>query len=104
MHLPELYTIEIGASKMSGYLLNPSHPLGWSKAKYFFEHGIISEDELRKILLKIISENEITETITTEFGSKFIVNGIIPPNMQLRTIWVVLKGENICKFVTAYPL
>lgn len=105
MLLPEQYSIEIPASKLDGYLLNRSHDLGWSKANYFFEHGVNTTNLLKNVLLQIISQGSPTEEIKNEFGSKYIVDGtIVDFNIRLRTVWIVLKGENICRFVTAYPL
>jgi hypothetical protein len=105
MFLDEQYSIEIAPAKLHEYLLNRSHPLGWSKASYFFEHGIESVKTLQNILLNIVSKNPIAEIIKTEFGTKYIVEGRIDEhNVSLRTVWVVLNEENVCRFVTAYPL
>lgn len=105
MFLSELYDIEIAPAKLSEYLLNRSHPLGWSKANYFFEHAIENADVLQKILLDIISENKVAKTIKTEFGIKYIVEGTIESfRIKLRTVWVVLNEENVCRFVTTYPI
>lgn len=56
MFLPERYDIDIPSVKLNEYLLNRSHPLGWSKANYFFEHSIETADVLRKIVLDVISK------------------------------------------------
>lgn len=97
MFLPEQYKIEIATAKLNEYLLNRSHPFGWSKANYFFGHAIESMDVLQKILIDIISRNKV---IKTEFGRKYIVDGMKEEfNVSLRTVWVVLKGENSCKLL-----
>jgi hypothetical protein len=105
MLLPQHFTIEIDPLKLSGYLLNLLHPAGWGKAKYFHEHGITSEAVLRTLLLRIVNENEVTATQPNDFGIKYVVDGADEnTQIKLRTVWVVLTVENVCKFVTAYPL
>ena len=105
MFLSELYKIEISTSKLTDYLFNLSHPDGWSKAKYFHEHEIRSIDELQKLLLMVIRENKVSKAMETSFGLKFIVDGVVDKfDIRLRTVWIVLEEQNICKFVTAYPI
>lgn len=104
--LSDLYHIEISSVKITDYLLNLQHPDGWGKAKFFPQYGFTTAEEVKSLLLVIVQQNEIKQTIQTEFGIKFIVEGAISADSSvlLRTVWVVLKGENSCKFVTAYPL
>lgn len=105
MFLAQHYTIQIEPLKLFGYLLNLSHPEGWGKAKYFHEHGISSAEKLHSLLLEIITENEVNIIQPNAFGNKYIVDGEDSSlRIKLRTVWVVLTGENVCKFVTAYPL
>jgi hypothetical protein len=41
----------------------------------------------------------------TSFGLKYIVDGVVKKyDIRLRTVWIVEEGQNICKFVTAYPI
>jgi hypothetical protein len=58
------------------------------------------------LLVEIISNNFVKETIQTEFGTKYIVEGRVSLQRTavLKTVWIVLNGENICRFVTPYPL
>lgn len=52
----------------------------------------------KKLLGDIISKNEVVKTIETEFGRKYIVDGRREEfNIILRTVWVILRGENICR-------
>lgn len=43
----------------------------------------------------------------TEFGQKYEVRGVItgPQNrpVELVTVWIVLSGEEVPRFITAYP-
>lgn len=61
---------------------------------------------LENLLRMLINQNKVTETTKTEFGTKYVVDGLLTGNTNavLRTVWIVLNGENICRFVTAYPL
>jgi hypothetical protein len=104
--LPDLFQIEISDTKITGYLLNLQHPDGWGKAKFFRQHGFTTTDAVKALLLFIIQQHEVKETIQTDFGVKYIVEGaaFACSPILLRTVWIVLKGENSCKFVTAYPI
>ena len=104
--LPDLFLIEISSAKITDYLLNPHHPEGWSKASFFLKHGFDTEEKVKRVLFGIVQQNEIKAVTTTAFGTKYIVDGSIMPgdNNRLRTVWIVLKGEKNCKFVTAYPI
>ncbi len=108
MKLTDSYRIEIHGSKLTGYLLNPMHPNSWSKAKFFMDAGITSADVLQAILIELVNENSVASTFDSPFGTKYIVEGSIlltgGSTLHLRTVWIVLTGEDICKFVTAYPL
>jgi hypothetical protein len=104
--LVDQYHIVIGGEKLSGYLLNAQHPDGWAKAKFFLQHGFITEGDLITLLMFFISNYEVSQKLETKFGTKYIVEGAIPglQAASLRTVWIVLNGEKSCRFVTAYPL
>lgn len=104
--LSTTFVIEIDRAKLTGYLLNLQHPDGGTKAKFFIGNGYSTESEMRTLLLTIINTNPVKQGIQTEFGAKYIVEGLLPGKeaVMLRIVWVVLHGENCCRFVTAYPL
>ena len=104
--LTEQFQIETDAKKLKEYLLNLQHPDGWSKAKFFRQQGFNTEEELKDLLLHLISNNSSKQSVQTGFGVKYVVDGQVSPESftMLRTVWIVLEGEKICRFVTAYPL
>ena len=65
-------------------------------------------EALRKQLLRIANEQEVTEEIISPYGTKYIVEGMlegrIGNGIPLRTVWIINKGESVPSFVTAYPL
>ena len=100
------FEIEISSVKISDYLLNAEHVDGWSKAKFFRSHNLNLEQQVKALLLDILLSNGISEIIEPPFGKKYIVEGKISEDdsAKIRTVWIVLTGEKICKFVTAYPI
>lgn len=104
--LTEFFLIEIPMEKMRDYLLNPEHSDGKSKEKYFRLHGISEVHVLEQTLLAFLRNNRVTKTVQIEYGTKYIVDGPLSATIPsvVRTVWIVLHQENVCKFVTAYPL
>jgi len=110
MKLNELYKIEIQDTKITDYLLNPTHPDGFSKARYFNKIGYntLNSNLFKKELIKIADIREITKIIETAFGIKYIVDGEILSAgnkiEKIRTVWFVENIEKTVKLVTAYAL
>jgi N-acetylglutamate synthase-like GNAT family acetyltransferase len=77
--LPNRENAFIQPEKLTGYLLSETHSVGKSKAKFFCELGFNEEnvDILEQELLKVANFQEITETITTKHGTKYVIIGII---------------------------
>ena len=107
--LPNAEQAIIEAGKLQDYILSPMHPVGRLKAAFFQKLGYstenweIFEQQLRELVL---SEN-VSKIENTHYGQKFIVGGQlgspIGKKVQVITVWIILKGENVPKFVTAYP-
>lgn len=99
----------IDPAKIRDYLLSSSHPVGRFKARFFEALGYTAdqaerlEEDIRNLLLS--SDPQFREK--TEFGQKYEVRGVItgPQNRstELVTVWIVLSGEEVPRFVTAYP-
>ena len=95
--------------KVADYLLNAAHPDNGGKAAFFEGLGFrLSEwEKLAKALQKLAREAEITESATSPHGEKYVIVGKVespmgePANVQ--TIWIVDKGWNVARLVTAYP-
>lgn len=109
MAVPNAENAVVYESKVRDYLLNLSHPVGSSKARWFFSIGYTSADVARLIgdLTRIAQESNDFVEEQTEFGLKYIVNGIInSPNgilAKITTVWIVEPSKNEVRFVTAFP-
>ena len=109
MKLPNREKVYISPEKLTNYLLSETHPVGKSKAKFLRSVGFNESnvDVLEQSLILIAQSNEVAETTETSHGTKFVIDGEIKTPtgvvVQLRTIWIIDAGEDIPRFVTAYP-
>jgi len=98
----------IPQEKVKNYLLSPVHPVGRHKARFFYSLGYTQnnweslENDLRKL---DISQAEMTGE--TEYGTKFEIRGSIKGpggrTANIITGWIILHGEEVTRFVSAYP-
>lgn len=101
-------TAVIPAEKLRDYLLSPTHPIGRYKATFFRTLGYdpsnwqVLEGDLRSLLSLNADQLDVTE-----YGLKYAVTGSITgPNGRLAdivSVWIILAGEEMPRFVTAYP-
>ena len=109
MKLPRNREAIIPERKITDYLLSESHPVGKAKAKYFRSLGYSERNasQLKEALAAIAVMNEVTELISTPFGTKYIIDGgfSAPKGTRagVRTVWIMEAGEDLPRFVTAYP-
>src|SRR4051794_39366453 len=107
--LPNAHLAVIDESKITEYLLSDSHPTGRSKAAYFRQFGFQASSWriLRDALVGHLETSEITSVVKSEFGTKYIVEGVLctPDCREPRIIvvWFVATGTIVPKLVTAYP-
>ncbi len=105
----EKFEIVIEDAKIVDYLLNKNHKDGFVKANFFLKCGFdVNEKELfKKMLLEHLNTSLDFTQKKSEFGVKFVVEGIIvTPNnrkINLRSVWINPVNEKFLKFVTAYP-
>lgn len=110
LKLIEKYRILIPDHKISNYLLSPTHPVERYKARFFLECGFkIGEWQLlQKFIYSIAKDNEVLESIATEYGTKFVVVGsLIALNRKsysIKTIWMNSHNNRNAIFVTAYSI
>ncbi|HEX9924324.1 MAG TPA: hypothetical protein VGD99_16835 [Anaerolineae bacterium] len=110
MNLPNRQRAYILRAKLTAYLLSETHAVGKSKAKFFRALGFeeITIDLLEQRLVRIAQTEPITETISSQHGTKYIIEGdlqaITGPSRRIRTVWIVELGEDRPRFVTAYPV
>jgi len=108
MKVPNWEKAIVDNRKLQDYLLSPTHPVGRFKARYFAELGYEATDwEVLEADLKATLDSDAANTIRSEFGTKFTIQGsIISPigrRAIVTTVWIILSNEETPRFVTAYP-
>ena len=99
----------VAREKIRDYLLNAAHPDNGGKAAFFIALGFRVEDwdALAAALRQLARSTEIAETFESIHGRKYTVVGRLQcPSGRLpvvRTVWIVERGEEIPRLVTAYP-
>jgi hypothetical protein len=95
--------------KISDYLLSEAHPVGRSKARFFKRFGFRADtpDEFIQALFAHVQDCPVGAIDVSPYGIKYRVEGhLLSPdgrNPLVATVWVVLHGEIIPRFVTAFP-
>jgi hypothetical protein len=109
MRVPHANMAMVSEEKITGYLLNPSHPDGAGKAQFFTRVGFNTEtwQDLANALRELVERSTITQQVDSQHGTKYIVDGFINTPLRstvaVRTIWIIDTGEEVPRFVTAYP-
>jgi hypothetical protein len=99
----------IDRAKVRDYLLSESHPVGRFKATFFLALGysVASWQSLAEDLKAHAMFNEAVANPSNDYGQKYEVRGRLEgPNGKAATlvsVWIVLRGENHPRFVTAFP-
>jgi len=107
--LPEADRAIVDGAKVRDYLLSPEHPVGRFKAAFFASVGYTRRDweQLRRELVSVAVAGNATPGQPSAFGQKYEVRGsiIVPTGRRFAvvTVWIVLRGESVPRFVTAYP-
>lgn len=110
MKLPNTEAAWIDRDKLIRYLLSETHPIGRWKAKFFRGIGFDESNIafLEQALIEIAKTEETAETTTSLHGTKYVVDGSITTpsgnQVRLRTVWILDKGQDRPRFVTAYPM
>jgi hypothetical protein len=106
--LPNADRAIIKTEKLLNYILSTDHPEGKFKAAFFRKFGYQSSnwESLEKDFRKLILSHHTADVETAEYGTKYVVEGSLASpsgeTIQVVTVWVILKGENVPRFVTAY--
>jgi hypothetical protein len=108
MQLPNARMALIPPEKLKGYLLSMTHPVGKFKAVFFRSLGYsVARWKRLENDLRMLLRNDAIRTQKTEFGQKYEVNGVITgptgKTAPIVTVWIILNGEDVPRFVTAYP-
>lgn len=109
MRLPDVDRAVVEPAKVRDYLLSPEHPVGRAKARFFTALGFTRAvwPDLQQALIAHAARGKADLASATLYGQKYIVRGISqgPAGRSAHavSIWIVLQGENVPRFVTAYP-
>jgi hypothetical protein len=109
MKLPNASLALVAKEKITEYLLNPAHPDTGGKAEFF--HGLGFRREEWEVLARAFREvavgAEVAERVESAHGMKYIIEGIMATPSgrapRVRTIWIIDRGRNCPRLVTAYP-
>jgi hypothetical protein len=111
MKLPNAQLANVPERKITQYLLNPAHPAGGSKARFFLRFGFRAAErqKLAEALNRDVRENEVTTMQKTTHGTRYVVDGpLTAPDgsrLNIRSAWyITLGGGAGPRFVTAHPL
>lgn len=107
--LPNRHKATIDRRKITDYLLARDHPTGRAKAAFFEGFGFHADkpEMLAEALMRHADRHEVSETVETEFGTKFTISGSIgtPRGVPVGicVIWFCERGETAPRLVTAFP-
>lgn len=110
MKLPNLKNVIISREKLIDYVLSETHATGKFKARFFRKLGFDETNVplFEKTLRKIAKSQEVADIISSEYGTKYIIDGEIDTprgkTTRIRTIWIIEKGQISPRFVTVYPV
>ena len=110
MYLFNPEKVRIDESEILDYLLNPFHPSGRIKARFFLSFGFSKESwqELMISLKNQAKTGRIKNTEESDFGMKYIIEGSMDSpdgrNPEIITVWIIEKGGNIPRLITAYQV
>lgn len=110
MKLPNAREARIDRDKILGYLLSPTHPRARAKAAFFSGFAFREErwQDLTDSLRKHALSHGVATELETPFGRKYTVEGAMETpdkrNPLVRSVWIIEKGTEFPRLVTAYPL
>ena len=110
MKLPNAHLAVVEREKIAGYLLNPTHRYGASKAAFFAGFGFDAGawEQLADALREHGQTNDVAKEKETPFGPRYEVEGeLAAPDgrrPRVRTVWQMDKGQIAPRLITAYPL
>lgn len=109
MKLPNGELAIVDSAKLREYCLNPHHYRGRHKARVFASINIHQEDSevLREAILTAAREAEARPGDANEYGRRYAVDFELVRHgktANIRTLWIVRKGENLPRLTTCYVL
>jgi hypothetical protein len=108
MKLPNANNAIISDEKLREYCLNIEHSYGQHKAFLFSKLLGITEDnanELQNLLEGALSHDEVIRIQPTDHGTIYYIDSFVVSGERsfiLRSLWIILFGEIIPRFVSCY--
>lgn len=108
MKLPNADLAVVDPRKVRDYLLSAEHPVGRFKAAFFEGLGFAASNwrDLLVELQRMAATGEAMMLGQTQHGQKYAVRSRIPGRSGrvaiVVSIWIVLHGDTLPRFVTAY--
>lgn len=109
MKLPNGENAVIAPEKLRGYLLNPEHRRGGSKAKLLESMGYRADrwQQLEADLREQHLTTDVEEVEENDYGMSYaIVAKLTGPDAHtnlFRSIWQIDRGTNCPRLITIYP-
>ncbi len=110
MLIPNAANAVVDIRKLRDYCLNPNHDNGKHKARLFSSilgMTVDDADDLRQILLEVITTQESQLQRRDEFGQRYTLDFTIEwqdKSAVLRSGWIIEQDSEIPKLTTCYPL
>lgn len=98
----------VDSAKLSGYVLNPDHPVGRNKARVFRATLGVTQDDvdlLTTALMTAAAEGEAVLERSDAYGAHYSLEFVIDVRGRMATIrslWIVRKDEDFPRFVSAF--
>jgi len=109
MLVPNAPLALVDRTKIVYYLLNPAHPDNGGKAAFFAGMGFSADSPqvLADVLRALLARTAPSSVLESAHGRKYVVDGEIDTpcgrRPSVRTIWIIDKGAEIPRLVSAYP-
>ena len=109
MQIPNAAQAVIEPVKLHGYLLSRTHAVGRFKAPFFESLGYSAEEwgRLDADLRAQHLPRDANPVDATVYGQKYEIRAtLVGPASRAATVvsvWIVRTGEDVPRFVTAYP-
>ncbi|MFB6214671.1 MAG: DUF6883 domain-containing protein [Candidatus Bipolaricaulia bacterium] len=105
MKLPE--DVKVPKDKLLQYLLLPREENDKSEFLKLAGYRLSNWKELKEDLFELATRNEVTETESSPYGTKYEVRGkLTGPNgreLHVVSIWIELEKSGEIRFVTLFP-
>jgi len=110
MKLPNTDRAFVDVVKLRDYSLNTEHKEGKHKARVFADAlGLESDDAawLRQKLLNIAKSEDCQMGRETDYGQRYVIDFELTregKTAQVRSAWIIRKGEDFPRLVTCYVI